>query len=119
MCRWEGCQAGFTGLFIDSAGNVKGCGALYDERFIEGNVRERSLIDIWQDNHCFEYNRRFHSALLSGRCSECDVSEACRGGCRASNYFNITNLYENAYCPRNKSLKQDSRQPGSDLFVIV
>ncbi len=96
---WGGCQAGLNSLFIDSVGNVKGCGALYDDVFIEGNVREQSLAQIWHSESTFRYNRDFSTKLLTGKCKDCDRGEICKGGCRASNYFVNDNLYENAFCP--------------------
>ncbi|MBZ5536297.1 MAG: radical SAM protein [Acidobacteriia bacterium] len=107
ICYWEGCQAGITSFFIDSVGNVKGCGALYDDAFIEGNVREQPLSEIWRDEHKFSYNRAFDLQLLTGRCRDCDVADVCKGGCRASNYFTAGTLYENAFCPHN----QNPREP--------
>jgi len=100
VCTWEGCQAGLSGIGLDSVGNVKGCGALYHDSFIEGNVRTRSLIDIWNDPDSFRYNRSFTPALLSGSCRNCEAGDVCRGGCRASNYFTAHNLYESAFCRR-------------------
>ncbi len=98
ICYWQGCQAGVSSLFIDSVGNIKGCGAMYDEAFIEGNVREKSLADIWHDSENFSYNRKFNVELLSGKCSGCDVGDTCRGGCRASNFFTTKSLYESYFC---------------------
>ncbi len=72
ICCWEGCQAGITGVCIDSVGNVKGCGALYDDFFIEGNVRQRSLSEVWNDERSFAYNRAFGVEMLSGRCRACN-----------------------------------------------
>ncbi len=99
VCIWDGCQAGITGAFIDSTGNLKGCGALYDDFFVEGNVRERSLADIWNDERSFAYNRGFAPHMLTGRCRGCEYGRHCHGGCRASNYFTSGALYENSYCP--------------------
>ena len=99
---WGGCQAGLTGIALDSVGNVKGCGALYSDIFIEGNVRERSLKEIWNDTNCFSYNRNFNVSMLTGECKDCTVGEVCRGGCRASNYFGTGSLYENMFCSRNQ-----------------
>lgn len=106
VCYWIGCQAGITSVFIDSVGNIKGCGALYDEAFIEGNIRQTPLADIWNDRDRFAYNRRFETTLLQGRCKGCDVGDACKGGCRASNFFNTKSLYENAYCCRARLPKR-------------
>jgi radical SAM protein with 4Fe4S-binding SPASM domain len=98
ICYWSGCQAGITSLFIDSVGNVKGCGALYDKKFIEGNLNQDSLTEIWTNEKNFSYNRKFKTDLLSGNCKSCDVGSVCQGGCRASNYFMTNSLYENAFC---------------------
>jgi radical SAM protein with 4Fe4S-binding SPASM domain len=118
ICVWEGCQAGITSIFIDSAGNVKGCGALYDDAFIEGNVRQEPLARIWDDECRFSYNRGFQRQLLQGRCRNCDVAEACMGGCRASNYFTTGSLYENAYCSHHGAPRQ-RRAAARNPFPIV
>ena len=104
VCFWGGCQAGINTLFIDSIGNVKGCGALYDEKFIEGNIKQHSLSDIWFNEDNFSYNRKFSTDLLSGKCKDCDMDSLCKGGCRASNYFVTGSLYENAFCPHNTKI---------------
>lgn len=106
LCFWEGCQAGISGVCLDSVGNVKGCGALYDDAFIEGNVRERSLSAIWNDHDRFRYNRAFDPSLLTGPCKTCDVGDVCKGGCRASNYFAVHSLYENVFCQRSKRTRK-------------
>lgn len=103
ICYWGGCSAGTSNVFIDSVGNVKGCGALYDDCFIEGNLRERSLIEIWNDPDAFAYNRKFSPDQLTGRCKGCSASDLCRGGCRSSNYFSTGSLFSNAYCSRNST----------------
>jgi radical SAM protein with 4Fe4S-binding SPASM domain len=98
VCCWGGCQAGLNSLFIDSVGNVKGCGALYDEVFIEGSLKSNSLKSIWNNKNNFSYNRNFNTKLLKGLCKDCDVKSICRGGCRASNFFVMENMYESFYC---------------------
>lgn len=95
---WGGCAAGLTGLFIDSVGNVKGCGALYSDEFIEGNIRSKRISEIWNDENAFAYNRKFNTDLLEGSCKDCDVSSVCKGGCRSSNYFSNGSLYSNSFC---------------------
>lgn len=116
VCVWESCQAGLSAMFIDSVGNVKGCGALYDDVFIEGNVRQRRLADIWLDESRFAYNRRFHPDMLTGGCKDCHAGRSCRAGCRASNYFTSGVLYENAYCPHADPIGTHAAQ---QPFVIV
>ena len=94
-----GCAAGLQCIGIDSVGNVRGCESLYDDAFIEGNLRERSLRDIWEDENAFAYNRSFSPALLTGKCASCRVGEYCAGGCRSYNFFAGGGLYESPLCP--------------------
>ena len=97
---FEGCGAGLTGVGIDSVGNVRGCESMYDERFNEGNLRERSLYDIWTDPDAFAYNRKFDPSMLTGKCASCPHGQICAGGCRSYNYFSTGKLYENPLCAR-------------------
>ena len=95
---WQGCQAGLKVVGVDSVGNVKGCESLYDDRFIEGNLRTETLAEIWRKPDAFAYNRRFDPSCLQGRCAECDMAGLCRAGCRGTCYFTTGSLYENPYC---------------------
>ncbi|MBU7045879.1 MAG: radical SAM protein [Theionarchaea archaeon] len=102
---WHGCQAGLKVVGIDSVGNVKGCESLYSDEFIEGNLREESLEEIWFKEGNFAFNRQFDVSQLKGKCATCDKGEICRGGCRGACYFTTGSPFENAYCcyPGNKS----------------
>ena len=100
---YRGCSAGLSTLGIDSVGNVRGCESMYDERFNEGNLRQKSLAEIWNDPDAFAYNRRFTKELLTGRCAECEMGELCAGGCRSYNWFSGGKLYENPLCAREKN----------------
>ncbi len=100
--RYNGCSAGLTTLGIDSVGNVRGCESMYDERFNEGNLRERSLLDIWMDENAFRYNRQFSPDMLTGKCAGCPCGPVCAGGCRSYNWFTTGKLYENILCARRE-----------------
>ena len=97
---FTGCSAGLTTIGIDSVGNVRGCESMYDPRFTEGNLRERSLRDIWTDPDAFAYNRKFTPDLLTGKCASCPHGDTCAGGCRSYDFFAGGKLYENPLCPR-------------------
>lgn len=99
---FTGCGAGLTSIGIDSVGNVRGCESMYDEFFIEGNLRERTLMDIWTDPASFRYNRGFDESMLTGSCAGCRMGGVCAGGCRSYNFFTIGRLYENRLCARKK-----------------
>ena len=79
ICVWGGCQAGLKAIGIDSVGNIKGCESLYSDQFIEGNLREESLKEIWCKEGNFAYNRQFNINQLAGRCTDCDKGQICRG----------------------------------------
>jgi radical SAM protein with 4Fe4S-binding SPASM domain len=109
-CTWQGCQAGLTVVGIDSIGNVKGCESLQSDEFIEGNLRNESLRNIWFKPGNFAYNRDFTVDMLTGTCKDCDKGEICRGGCRGSCFFNTKSKFENAYCSYNKVVKLTDNQ---------
>ena len=104
---FTGCRAGLSAIGIDSVGNVRGCESMYDDRFNEGNLRSRSLADIWNDPDAFAYNRRFTPELLTGACRSCPHGPFCGGGCRSYNYFTHGKLYEAAACGRNGGFREE------------
>jgi len=77
---WQGCNAGKTVLGIQSNGTIKGCLALSDA-FIEGNIRTRSVNEIWNDPRAFAYSRRFQRNELGENCRGCKYCASCKGGC--------------------------------------
>lgn len=83
---WIGCRAGCQVVGIESGGNVKGClslpSAMHGEtRFVEGNVRESPLAEIWGGPDAFAYNRKHTRESLTGFCKACRYGDFCRGGC--------------------------------------
>lgn len=83
---WIGCRAGCQVVGIESSGNVKGCLSLPssmhgETRFVEGNLRDKSLAEIWQSAGAFAYNRRWSESQLTGFCRVCRYRDFCRGGC--------------------------------------
>lgn len=95
-----GCTAGLSSIGIDSVGNVRGCESMYDACFNEGNLREQSLREIWENPDNFAYNRQFTSELLTGKCKECDMGVYCAGNCRSYNYFVHGKLYGAPACAK-------------------
>lgn len=101
---FQGCRAGMTSIGIDSVGNVRGCESQYDDYFIEGNLRESSLLEIWDNPNAFSYNRQFVHEMLTGKCASCLHGRYCKAGCRSYNYFAHDKLYESSQCPCNDSV---------------
>lgn len=96
--QWFGCMAGLLVVGIDSIGNVRGCESLCDDKFIEGNLRNESLAQIWHKKGAFAYNRDYQPELLQGKCSACDKAAWCGGGCRQLSYFTTGCCHASLYC---------------------
>jgi radical SAM protein with 4Fe4S-binding SPASM domain len=100
---WIGCRAGMTVLGIESDGGVKGCLSLPSgmngvDRFVEGNLRERPLAEIWNDPASFAYNRTFDPERLAPGCRDCGYAEVCRGGCSWASFAHTGECRGSAYC---------------------
>lgn len=94
---WPGCGAGISSLGIDSLGNVRGCLSMTGCE-PEGNIRERSLAEIWNDPDLFSYNRRFDSENLSEFCRQCDKMLTCKGGCNSQSFSTVGKFQQGIYC---------------------
>ena len=79
---WQGCQAGMRVIGLTSDGGVKGCLSMPDA-YLEGNLREKPLREIWRGNDAFAYNRKFTVESLTGGCSGCAFGKLCRAGCHS------------------------------------
>ncbi len=82
---WTGCHAGVHAIGIQSDGSVKGCLSLQPHEgerdpFVEGNVRDTPLREIWSRPGAFAYNRDPGHHALGGACAACDHARVCRGG---------------------------------------
>jgi radical SAM protein with 4Fe4S-binding SPASM domain len=100
---WVGCQAGCSVIGIESNGNIKGCLSLPSamngvDQFIEGNIRQRSLREIWESPDAFAYNRKFKVEQLGGFCRTCEYAEICRGGCSWTSFAHTRGQRDNPYC---------------------
>jgi len=94
---WRGCFAGLSVIGIRSNGDILGCLSLPDA-FVAGSVRERPLRDIWNDDDCFAYNRRFDVGQLAGNCADCAFGRVCRAGCRSLAVSASGHPFSNPYC---------------------
>jgi len=95
--EFRGCQAGISILSIRSNGDVTGCLSTQDE-YIEGNVKEKSIVDIWNDPEGFAYNRKWKKDLLGENCRDCKHGEICRGGCMGMSIGFTGKPFNNKYC---------------------
>ena len=99
ISQWMGCRAGISVIGVQSNGNIKGCLSLPD-KFIEGNIREESIINIWYNSEKFKMNRESNESTIkiTTDCSECIKFKHCRGGCQSFSYTLTGKFFNHPYC---------------------
>ena len=83
--QWEGrvrdnfhyCGSGINIGTILHNGDVMGCPSV-SRRFIQGNIKERPFLDIWENN--FYAYRKGRQDLFRDKCDGCDHWPLCEGG---------------------------------------
>lgn len=101
---WHGCHAGREVLGLRSNGDVLGCLSLGDD-FVEANLRNESLIDIWNSDRYFR-TFRHKEKLLDGHCAKCPFAQKCLGGCTALALSQKGGIGDNSYCVRRLEEKR-------------
>lgn len=102
---WSGCNAGKRGFGVLQNGDVLGCTSIRDTSYIEGNVKERSLYEIWNDESSFSWSRSMTKDGLKGTCSKCVYADTCLGGCpNVRLTMNGTMESDNPYCSYNYAM---------------
>jgi len=94
---WMGCQAGISTMGITSDGHVKGCMSLPDD-FIQGNIRKKSIKEVWYDSDFASYNRKFTKNDLEGECKNCKHGKQCKGGCLTVSKTITGQNHNDPYC---------------------
>ncbi len=95
--HWSGCQAGMFVLGIESNGDVKGCPSLQSADYVGGNLRSRTLAEIWASTR-LTFNTRRTVEDLGGFCRTCDFAEVCRGGCTFTAHAILGRPGDNPFC---------------------
>ena len=113
---WNGCGAGKTNIGIECNGNIKGCLSIMagynaeGKDFVEGNIRQTPLAEIWHRPGAFAYSRNRSRADLTGFCATCDYADRCKGGCLGKRVSD-GNMSENPMCVY-RVLMETSSEPG-------
>ncbi|MEW5924794.1 MAG: radical SAM protein, partial [Candidatus Zixiibacteriota bacterium] len=94
---YYGCFAGTRVAGICSNGNVKGCLSM-QEQFVEGNIRDSSFTEIWNNPDSFAYNRKFTKETATGFCHDCRYLPLCRGGCATTSVSATGERANNPFC---------------------
>lgn len=102
---WDGCNAGIRGFGVLQNGDILGCTSIRDREFVEGNVKERSLREIWEDESSFLWRRGMAKEKLKGSCGSCRYGSKCLGGCPNTRLTMNGDIYaENQYCAYHSQL---------------
>ena len=96
--KWEGCQAGVSVAGVRSDGGVMGCLAINDDKFLEGNVRQKSFYELWNSPDSFRFTRNFKKDHAGIICSACSHIETCKGGCNEMSLMKTGALHNDPYC---------------------
>lgn len=96
--HWQGCQAGKFVLGIESNGAVKGCPSLQTDTYVGGNLRERSLREIWDHAPELGFARVRTVDDLDGFCRECPFAKTCMGGCSFTAHSVLGRPGNNPFC---------------------
>jgi radical SAM protein with 4Fe4S-binding SPASM domain len=75
-------------ISIAETGDVYPCQLLQEEKFRAGNVRERSVGEIYSESPVFARMRQISVDTLE-KCNACPVRYLCGGACRARDLFEI------------------------------
>lgn len=101
------CTAGKYSFGILHNGDILGCTSIRDPRFIEGNIRDTSLQEIWQNPGSFKWNRSMRREDLQGFCNKCRFGDLCLGGCANSKLTMGGSVYaENRYCSYHQAVQR-------------
>ena len=73
----ESCEAARFSAFISEDMKMYPCSFMIKKGYC-GDLREQSLLNIWQNN---EYFHMFRSEAVPTRCNKCSKYEICKGGC--------------------------------------
>lgn len=97
---WQGCAAGKHIIGIRCNGDITGCNSLRatDPVYIEGNIRETPLEELWTRPGAFSWNRDLSKEKLTGFCGTCVYGRTCLGGCTSLKEAMGNTITANTYC---------------------
>jgi radical SAM protein with 4Fe4S-binding SPASM domain len=87
------CEAGKTMFYLSCEGNVYPCTSLLGKENIIGNVRQRSLLDIWNDPKMTEV-ADMSVESIDGFCRTCKHLRTCHGACRGVTKCHTGSLHD-------------------------
>jgi radical SAM protein with 4Fe4S-binding SPASM domain len=92
------CMAGQLTLGIEADGTIKGCPSLPTAAWGGGNIRDASLLDIWERAGPLRYTRDRTVDDLWGYCRGCYYADTCLAGCTWTSDVFFGRPGNNPYC---------------------
>ena len=85
--QFEVCCAFPNIIGIEANGDVAPCDGFFTfTEYIAGNIRESSVLNIWERSNVFSKLSELNRLDIKGVCSKCIFLSTCAGSCRASAY---------------------------------
>ena len=103
-----GCGGGIRTMGIAANGDIKACSAMATAGHVGGNVRERSIRDIWDHAPELRFSRDFTVDDLWGACRSCYYAEYCKGGCMWTSAAVLGRRGNDPYC-HHRALELQAR----------
>lgn len=108
---WKGCAAGRHVMGIESNGDVKGCPSLPSAPYVGGNLRHKSVREIWEGSAELAFARDRGVEELWGYCAGCYYADTCKGGCSWTSHTLLGRRGNMPYCHhRALELKRAGRR---------
>jgi len=99
---YKGCQAGQSVIGIEADGSIKGCPSLPSDAYVGGNIRNKTLSQIYYHSDELNINEHQSDAMatehLWGHCASCEFANTCRGGCHWTSHVFFGKRGNNPYC---------------------
>jgi radical SAM protein with 4Fe4S-binding SPASM domain len=96
--HWQECSAGSTTMGIEADGTIKGCPSLPTSSYRGGNVRDKSLHEIWQHSPQIRQTRERDESSLWSFCRACYYAGVCKGGCTWTTHSLLGRPGNNPFC---------------------
>ncbi|MBF6302910.1 SPASM domain-containing protein [Nocardia amamiensis] len=93
---------------LEADGTIKGCPSLPTTSYSGGNVRDRSVRDIWTSTPELSFARADRTAELWGFCRGCYYARVCQAGCTWTSHSLVGKPGNNPYC-HYRALELDAR----------
>ena len=95
---WTGCKAGRHTVGIESDGTLKACPSLPTAPYRGGSLRERPLLELFEQAPELAFTRASRAHELWGFCGTCEYGPTCQGGCSFTAHCTLGRRGNNPFC---------------------